>query len=67
MTGPRIWTVRTIAKSGADYMEVAFPTSRPAYRFAVDWFLDDPSLLRIELTDLAGRADPLVMDRRAAA
>jgi hypothetical protein len=60
----RTWTVRTIARSGSDYMELTFPTSRPAYRFAIDWFLDDPTLLRIELTDSAGRAEPLVMDRR---
>jgi hypothetical protein len=60
----RIWEVRTIAKTGADYMELDFPTSRPAYRFAIDWMLDDPNLLRIELTDTAGRAEALVLDRR---
>lgn len=60
----RTWTVRTIAKTGADHMELVFPTQRPAYQFALDWFFTDPSLLRIELVDGAGRADPLILDRR---
>jgi hypothetical protein len=61
----RTWSVRTIARHGADYMELDFPTQRPAYNFALDWFLDDPTLLRIELVDGAGRAEPLILDRRS--
>ena len=66
MNGPRTWTVRTISKTGTDYHELVFPRQKDAYDFALDWFFDDPALLRIALEDGAGRADPLILDRRAA-
>jgi len=64
--GPRTWSVRTIARGGGEYMELEFPYQRQAYVFALDWFFDDPALLRIELFDGAGRAEPIILDRRAA-
>lgn len=70
----RLWQFRIVQKvsffSGkprttrSEYMEIDLPTHRDAYRFALDWFMDDPSMLSIRVTDPAGRREPFVLDRK---
>lgn len=51
-----------------DYHELVWPDHRDAYRFAVDWFTDDPDVWKVEVRDMCGRRDPFVLhEQRQAA
>ena len=60
----RTWTIRTTYDGITDLAVMVWPWQRQAYRFAIDWFTDDPTLERIELVDDTGHADPLILARR---
>lgn len=59
----RTWLVRIKTSEGEEYQELTFPTEKQAYDFAWEWWESDPEIRRLELTDSAGRADPLILDR----
>jgi hypothetical protein len=44
-------------------MELVFATEREAMRFFFDWWDEDTSLVRLEMTDGAGRAEPVHLSR----
>jgi hypothetical protein len=49
------------------YMELTFATEREAMRFLFDWWDEDTTLVRLEMTDGAGRADPVRLVRSSPA
>lgn len=59
----RTWLVRIKTSEGEEYQELDLPTEKEAYDFAWEWWESDPEIRRLELTDSAGRADPLILDR----
>jgi hypothetical protein len=48
------------------YMELVFATEREAVRFLFDWWDEDTSLVRLEMTDGAGRAEPVSLVRASS-
>jgi hypothetical protein len=44
-------------------MELTFATEREAVRFLFDWWDEDTTLVRLEMTDGAGRAEPVHLTR----
>jgi hypothetical protein len=48
-------------------MELVFATEREAMRFLFDWWDEDTSLVRLEMTDGAGRAEPVSLVRSSPA
>ena len=51
----------------SEYMELTFATEREALRFLFDWWEEDESLVRLEMTDSAGRAEPVRLVRSSPA
>jgi hypothetical protein len=45
------------------YMELVFATEREAVRFLFDWWDEDTTLVRLEMTDGAGRVEPVRLVR----
>lgn len=60
---PRLWEIRTRYNGRNGFDVAAFRWQRQAYRFAIDWFTDDPALEQISIQDEAGRAEPLTLKR----
>jgi hypothetical protein len=48
-------------------MELVFATEREAVRFLFDWWDEDTTLVRLEMTDGAGRAEPVSLVRSSPA
>jgi hypothetical protein len=48
-------------------MELVFATEREAFRFLFDWWDEDTTLVRLEMTDGAGRAEPVSLVRSSPA
>jgi hypothetical protein len=48
-------------------MELVFATEREAMKFAFDWWDEDTTLVRLEMTDGAGRAEPVRLVRSSPA
>jgi hypothetical protein len=67
---PRTWQIRvTFTRTyphppAQDYHELTFADHREAYRFALDWFTEDPTVHRLTVVDSAGRRDPVVFTNR---
>jgi hypothetical protein len=49
------------------YMELVFATEREAVRFLFDWWDEDTTLVRLEMVDGAGRAEPVSLVRSSPA
>lgn len=60
----RVWRIRVNTSAGEEYQELIFPGEKQAYDFAWEWWESDPEIVRLEMTDSADRADPLILDRR---
>lgn len=48
-------------------MELVFATEREAMRFLFDWWDEDTTLVRLEMSDGAGRAEPVSLVRSSPA
>ncbi len=59
----RTWQLTTRYAGVPDLQILLYPYERQAYRFAIDWFVEDPELEFLELIDESGHADTLTLRR----
>ncbi len=63
-TTRRSWEIRTRHRNGnRDFNVICWPYQRQAYRFVIDWFVEDPDLVSIDIRDESGYAEGLHLER----
>jgi len=62
----RTWTVISTYNGETDLQVMVWRWQRQAYRFVIDWFVDDEQLDTVSVVDDSGHADSLTLTRHRA-